>query len=299
MVKKSDKQVQEQELDQAEQERLEITKIRKIERVRFQEFLITTWYYSPYPPEYLVPELSVCHRCFKYFKFPGTLNRHSEKCRLNPPGTLVYEKSQLGIFQLDGKADKLYCQNLCLFAKLFLDHKTIHYDISHFWFYVLTERKGKKHQVVGYFSKEKQSVEGYNLSCILVLPPFQRKGYGRAMIEFSYELSKLENKIGAPERPLSDLGLRGYLSYWQAVLLDVLIGNAHVQLSIRELSLLTSIAQQDIILTLNSMGFLSNWKADNLVVVAPQDLEDFKKTHQVKMDRSIDPTCINWSPSLV
>ena len=46
--------------------------------------------------------------------------------------------------------------------------------------------------VVGYFSKEKASEEGYNLACILALPAYQRKGYGKCLISFSYELSKLE-----------------------------------------------------------------------------------------------------------
>lgn len=34
------------------------------------------------------------------------------------------------------------------------------------------------------------------------------------MIEFSYHLSKLENKKGTPERPLSDLGFRSFVTFW-------------------------------------------------------------------------------------
>ena len=31
--------------------------------------------------------------------------------------------------QVDGAEQKVYCQNLCYFAKLFLDHKTLYYDV--------------------------------------------------------------------------------------------------------------------------------------------------------------------------
>ena len=43
------------------------------------------------------------------------------------------------IFKVDGKDHKLYCQNLCLLAKLFLDHKTLYFDVEPFIFYILCE----------------------------------------------------------------------------------------------------------------------------------------------------------------
>lgn len=113
---------------------------------------------------------------------------------------------------------QLYCQNLSLFGKLFIDVKTLFFDCdnckdrvpspdlqaSNFYSFLLhTDGCGFatgpciRIFLQGYFpthishlyqltrSQEKYSYDDYNLACIIVLPPYQRKGYGMLMIEFS------------------------------------------------------------------------------------------------------------------
>ncbi|OUM68650.1 hypothetical protein PIROE2DRAFT_38991, partial [Piromyces sp. E2] len=82
----------------------------------------------------------------------------------------------ISIFEVDGRKNKIYCQNLCLLSKLFLDHKTLYYDVEPFLFYIMTLPRNQGYKFIGYFSKEKQCESGYNLSCLLTLPIYQRKG---------------------------------------------------------------------------------------------------------------------------
>ena len=143
------------------------------------------------------------------------LRRHAAKCVWNhPPGDEIYRKEPLSVFEICGKVTiiciqsycrcyrfwldrtylltlnltftfqryKQYCQSLCLLAKFFLDHKTLYFDVEPFLFYVMTTADSSGCHIVGYFSKEKNSLLNYNVSCILTLPPYQRQGYGRLLI---------------------------------------------------------------------------------------------------------------------
>lgn len=67
---------------------------------------------------------------------------------------------------------------------MFLDHKTLYYDVEPFLFYVMTEVDEGGARFVGYFSKEKRSPH-FNVSCIMTLPVRQRQGWGNLLIDFS------------------------------------------------------------------------------------------------------------------
>lgn len=128
------------------------------------------------------------------------------------------------MFEFDAKQQKVYTENLGYIARLFLDHKNLAVELDAFYFYILCERKADGYYIVGYFSKEKDSAEN-NLSCIMVMPNVQRSGYGKFLIDFSYALSILEGKTGSPEKPLSDLGHKTYVSYWTHKVLSLLLDN--------------------------------------------------------------------------
>uniref|UniRef100_A0A8C1P509 Histone acetyltransferase n=1 Tax=Cyprinus carpio TaxID=7962 RepID=A0A8C1P509_CYPCA len=265
-----------------------------IKTIVFGRYELDTWYHSPYPEEYArLGRLYMCEFCLKYMKSQTILRRHMCVCVCDE----IYRKGAISVFEVDGKKNKIYCQNLCLLAKLFLDHKTLYYDVEPFLFYVMTEADNTGCHLVGYFSKEKNSFLNYNVSCILTMPQYMRQGYGKMLIDFSYLLSKVEEKVGSPERPLSDLGLISYRSYWKEVLLRYLHNFQGKEISIKEISQETAVNPVDIVSTLQSLQMLKYWKGKHLILKR-QDLIDDWKTKEAKRgsNKTIDPSALKWSP---
>jgi histone acetyltransferase SAS3 len=288
----------------------------KIKCINFGQYEIDTWHAAPYPEEYSRNKhLYICEFCLKYMSSDYVAWRHKLKCSAkHPPGDEIYrdrvlnpetgKETTLSFFEVDGRKNPLYCQNLCLLAKLFLGSKTLYYDVEPFLFYIMTENDEFGCHFVGYFSKEKRGCgppppmnphasfnddpqpqanggaaeggdddqafdaalnnPGNNVSCILVLPVHMRRGFGRVLIEFSYLLTKVEGRTGSPEKPLSDMGLVSYRSYWRNVLCTLLLryqgkesdGTGEGQLSVVQIARETGMTPDDIISTLEALRFL-------------------------------------------
>jgi histone acetyltransferase MYST1 len=156
------------------------------------------------------------------------------------------------------------------------------------------------------------SEAGYNLACILCFPFAQRKGYGRFLMEFSYELSKKEEKVGSPEKPLSDLGAIGYRSYWASTIVRFLKAYSGQSVSVMDITCATSILADDVITTLEMLGLLrsapttsrdkkengevsSNGKED-LVLFAPDDLLNELMIKYPENKIKVDPDKLHWTP---
>jgi len=296
-------------LDEASlREHEEVTKVKNVANMELGEYRMETWYFSPLPKELLsekgfIETLYVCEFSLNMFARKSELLRYQSrefsKNRRHPPGNEIYRCGKISMFEVDGFEERIYCQNLCYIAKLFLDHKTLYFDVDPFLFYVLCEVDNRGFHPVGYYSKEKYSDVGYNLACILTFPSHQRKGYGRFLIAFSYELSKKEEKVGSPEKPMSDLGQQAYKPYWNSTVVDFLLNQSGdvTSMSIMDISKRTSIMAEDIVFTLNQLGLLKIINGVYFIAGERTLLQRLAKKHPVK-EPKVDASKLHWTPFL-
>lgn len=284
---------------QFEKEHEATTRVKNIERIIMGLWEVESWYYSPFPDQYSgLDTLYVCEYCLTYMKSSQRYKEHRATCpHRTPPGLEIYHEDDLRVYELDGKEHRAYCQKLCLLAKLFLDHKTLYYDVTPFLFYVVARVDSEGAHIVGYFSKEKHSELGYNLACILTFPQYQKSGYGKFIISLSYEITKREGKTGSPEKPLSDLGKVSYRSYWTYVILTTLasidLNNSH-NISIDSIAEQTGIRNEDLLSTLQSLGMIKTWKGQFVVYVHQSTLQE--QLDKIKAIRLCKPEYLTWSP---
>ncbi|KJH49136.1 MOZ/SAS family protein [Dictyocaulus viviparus] len=274
---------------------------KNIEKIVFGRYEIQCWYYSPYRlKKKAVDRLFICQNCLLYTEDRRRFACHlANDCKqMCPPGEHIYEENNIKVYEVFGALEKLldtnsvhtsypssidcpaslrmaklnfYCQRLCLLAKLFIDHKTLCFDVENFIFYLLCEVDDDGNHIAAMFSKEMYSAN--NLACIMTLPCYQRKGYGNLLIQLSYEMSKRAKYPGTPERPFSDLGEISYKKYWLWVLLEFFDSNAMRKVedvTVDDLEALVGINKEDIKDTMGPIGLLSHLKGGTYIVHNPK-----------------------------
>lgn len=143
-----------------------VTKVKNIQYVQLGKYIMECWYFSPFPKEYYpngyIDILYFDEYTLRFFRTKEELIRYQQKIFTStsssyrhPPGNEIYRDDTISMFEVDGAVEKIYCQNLCYLAKLFLDHKTLYWDVDPFLFYILCTRDATGFHPVGYFSKEK------------------------------------------------------------------------------------------------------------------------------------------------
>ncbi|KAF2174017.1 hypothetical protein M409DRAFT_35204 [Zasmidium cellare ATCC 36951] len=260
---------------------------------------IKPWYPSFYPEDLVggrkADWLYVCQWCFKYTSEIMKYSTHCVICSMKsepPYGEVIYDKDEYVIHKIDGEESKLYCQNLSLFAKLFLETKSVFFDASTFLYYTLI-LKTPDHpygQVAGFFSKEKMSWDNNNLACILIFPPWQRRGLGQVLMAASYVLGKREGRFGGPERPLSTLGRKGYITYWCGEVARFILGCPKQKtVKIKDVSDETWIMPEDVVAALKEMDVLEKRKtASGSIVVNKSKVRAWAEKSKISMDPVVD-----------
>ncbi|KAL4897805.1 acyl-CoA N-acyltransferase [Aspergillus ambiguus] len=264
---------------------------RNVKHVVLGDLLFQTWYQSIYPEDLVSKDtdrLYVCRWCFRYSCDVEAYTTHLRLCphRSTPPGSKVYDHAGYAVWELDGEDHKLYAQNLSLFAKLFLDHKSVFFDVASFLYYLLTftdPNDPDNYHILGFFSKEKLSWDANNLACILVFPPYQHKQLGKLLMGVSYKLSSWEQDaglIGGPEKPLSEMGHKSYSRFWEERIARYLLRQgggdehtgapteqqkqkrtkdprrraSHEILTVQDIGMATGMLTEDVITALKGMG---------------------------------------------
>ena len=134
------------------------------------------------------------------------------------------------------------------------------------------------------------SWDNNNIACILIFPPWQKRGLGQVLIAASYELGRREGRFGGPERPLSVMGRKGYIAYWCGeVARYILNAPGKKALGVKEISEATYILPEDIVAAVREMDVCETRKtAGGNVVVKKEKVRGWAERAGVKLEPLVD-----------
>lgn len=110
----------------------------------------------------------------------------------------------------------------------------------------------------------------------------------------SYELSKREGRLGGPEKPLSELGRKGYLQFWQARVARTVLGlRSRSSIGIKDLADECWVLPEDVVSALTEMGVCESApggkkRKDGKVLVTKGTVRDWVKSNKVDLMPPID-----------
>ncbi|THW58732.1 hypothetical protein D6D25_02808 [Aureobasidium pullulans] len=126
------------------------------------------------------------------------------------------------------------------------------------------------------------SWDNNNVACILVFPPWQKRGLGQLLMGVSYELSRREGRLGGPEKPLSSLGRKAYLAYWSDSICRTILSNpSNRSWTVDQIVQQTWIAPEDVVMTLSETAMIMpNKLPDGSVMLVRGKIETWVRAHE-------------------
>ena len=189
----------------------------------------------------------------------------------------MYEKDDISVRRIDGAtvdtSERLFLHDWLQLASCFIQTKAVIMWTSAFDFYLLYRIpkfdgsgpwKGRKNvawtefgtpQCVGYNSREKQSLANFNLSCIVILPPWLKLGLFNILAGLSYEKSAADFLQEGPEAPLSEAGKIAYDRLWDVrIARRILKAKGQEYTSVDTLAISLGMKKEELLSCLKRMG---------------------------------------------
>ena len=118
----------------------------------------------------------------------------------------------------------------------------------------------------------------------------------------SYELSKRERSVGGPEKPLSELGRKGYLKFWEARVASAILGVRNKStLTVQEIADLCWMVREDVMIALKNMGLLEPRKKGAAMLISKSRVRQWASANGIDLAPPVEEGCFlgDWVPEVL
>lgn len=204
-------------------------------------------------------ELHVCSKCLEFLPTKASLDFHFPVCDV--PFRPFYSEEDFSISLVIETHKK---QKLSLLSMCFLKSKTLFYEVENYDFYLIYGT-----EIYGYFSRHRN--RNFSLNCFVVFPPFQGRGFGSVLLDYSQsvELDSNSSKIknGGIEKPYTWKSIMCFRRYFPSKIKE---GN-----TVNEIAESSNLTVDDTIIGLELLGydFKTNTHKKGAVLKEPRILK--------------------------